>query len=89
MGWVVRREQVPYVAMQGFVAFMGSLTVPIVFGIMRESGYPIVVAAFSACLVLFGEFFPSPPLRLAPYIEEVDHELILTLFLNGDMGCVL
>lgn len=34
---------------------MGALTVPIIFGIMRESGYPVIVAAFSACLVLFGE----------------------------------
>jgi len=51
--------QVPYVAMRGFVAMMGSLTVPIIFGIMRESGYPIVVSAFSACLVLFG-VYPLP-----------------------------
>lgn len=72
--------------MRGFVAFMGSLTVPIVFGIMRESGYPIVVAAFSACLVLFGEFFPS--CALLPTSRKVDHELILILFLYGDMGCV-
>lgn len=34
---------------------MGALTVPIIFGIMRESGYPVIVAAFSACLVLFGK----------------------------------
>lgn len=37
---------------------MGALTVPIIFGIMRESGYPVIVAAFSACLVLFGESIP-------------------------------
>jgi dolichyl-phosphate-mannose-protein mannosyltransferase len=48
-------NQVPYKKMRGFVALMGSLTIPVIFGIMRESGYPVVVAAFSACLVLFGE----------------------------------
>lgn len=46
-------NNVPYVFMRGFVAMMGALTVPIIFGIMRESGYPVIVAAFSACLVLF------------------------------------
>ena len=51
-------SQVPYVFMRGFVAMMGALTVPIIFGIMRESGYPVIVAAFSACLVLFGESIP-------------------------------
>ncbi len=40
--------------MRSFCAIMGSLTVPVVFGIMRESGYPVMIAAFSACLVLFG-----------------------------------
>ncbi|WVN88694.1 uncharacterized protein L203_103907 [Cryptococcus depauperatus CBS 7841] len=44
---------VPYVAMRGFCAFMGSLTVPVIFAIMRESGYPIAIAAFSSILLLF------------------------------------
>ena len=47
--------------MRGFVALMGSATIPVIFGIMRESGYPVVVAAFSACLVLFGELPESRP----------------------------
>ena len=46
--------RVPYVGMRAFPAMMGSLTVPLVYAIMKESGYSTVVAAFSACLVLFG-----------------------------------
>ena len=34
---------------------MGSITVPVVYSIMRESGYPVGVALFSACLILFGK----------------------------------
>lgn len=34
---------------------MGSITVPIVFAIMRESGYPVGIALFSAALILFGK----------------------------------
>jgi dolichyl-phosphate-mannose-protein mannosyltransferase len=34
---------------------MGGITVPIVYAIMRESGYPIAIAAFTACLIVFGE----------------------------------
>lgn len=45
---------VPYVAMRSFVAIMGAVTVPLVYAIMRESGYPIAISAFSAFLVLFG-----------------------------------
>lgn len=52
-------RQVPYVPMRAFCALMGAATVPVVYAIMRESGYPILVAAFSASLVLFGGFFPS------------------------------
>lgn len=46
---------VPYVAMRSFVAVMGAVTIPLVYAIMRESGYPIAISAFSAFLVLFGE----------------------------------
>ena len=45
---------VPYVGMRSFGAFLGSVTVPVVYAIMKESGYPTAVAAFSAILVLFG-----------------------------------
>lgn len=46
---------VPYRAMRSMPAVFGSLTVGVVFWIMRESGYPIVVSAFSAGLILFGQ----------------------------------
>ena len=41
--------------MRSFCAIMGSVTVPVVYAIMRESGYPVGIAVFSAALVLFGE----------------------------------
>ena len=47
-------NHVPYVGMRALPAILGSLTVPLVFEIMRESGYPTAIAAFSASLVLFG-----------------------------------
>ncbi|WWC59216.1 uncharacterized protein I303_101766 [Kwoniella dejecticola CBS 10117] len=46
-------NNVPYVGMRSFCAIMGSITVPIVFGIMRESGYPVGIALLSAALVAF------------------------------------
>ncbi|KAF8659868.1 hypothetical protein AX16_001752 [Volvariella volvacea WC 439] len=46
-------NHVPYVGMRALPAILGSLTVPIVYAIMKESGFPTVVAAFSASLVLF------------------------------------
>ena len=45
---------VPYVGMRALPAMLGSMTVPIVYAIMKESGYSTIIAAFSACLVLFG-----------------------------------
>jgi dolichyl-phosphate-mannose-protein mannosyltransferase len=47
-------NHVPYVGMRALPAILGSLTVPIVYGIMKESGYGTVIAAFSASIVLFG-----------------------------------
>jgi dolichyl-phosphate-mannose-protein mannosyltransferase len=48
-------NHVPFVGMRALPAIMGSLTIPVVYGIMKESGYSTVAAAFSASLVLFGE----------------------------------
>ena len=48
-------SHVPYVGIRALHAFLGALTVPLVYLIMKESGYPNIVAAFSAALVLFGE----------------------------------
>lgn len=47
-------DQVPYVGMRGFCALMGAITIPVVYATMRESGYPIAIAVFSAALILFG-----------------------------------
>jgi dolichyl-phosphate-mannose-protein mannosyltransferase len=47
---------VPYVGMRALPAVLGSLTIPVVYGIMKQCGYGTVIAAFSACLVLFGAY---------------------------------
>ena len=52
------RNNIPYVGMRALPAILGSLTVPVVYGIMKESGYSTVIAAFSAALILFGECHP-------------------------------
>ncbi|KAI0794053.1 O-mannosyltransferase [Fomes fomentarius] len=44
---------VPYVGLRALPAIFGSLTVPIVYAIMKECGFSTVVAAFSATIVLF------------------------------------
>ena len=46
-------NQVPYVALRGLPALMGSLTVPTVFMIMWESGYSLPASITAAILVLF------------------------------------
>ncbi|KAI0705180.1 glycosyltransferase family 39 protein [Cytidiella melzeri] len=46
-------NHVPYVGMRALPAILGSLTIPLVYAIMKESGYSTVVAAFSASLILF------------------------------------
>lgn len=47
-------NHVPYVGMRALPAILSSLTVPVVYAIMKETGYSTVVAAFSASIVLFG-----------------------------------
>lgn len=49
-------NHVPYVGLRALPAALGALTVPLVYAIMKESGYPTLIAAFSASLVLFGKF---------------------------------
>lgn len=44
---------VPYVGMRALPAILGGLTIPVIFFIMKETGYSTVVAAFSASIVLF------------------------------------
>lgn len=49
-------HHVPYVGMRALPAILGSLTVPVVYAIMKESGYSTVIAAFSAIILLLGKF---------------------------------
>ncbi|WOO79452.1 Dolichyl-phosphate-mannose--protein mannosyltransferase 4 [Vanrija pseudolonga] len=51
--YVTEENPVPYVGLRGWSAILGSVTVPVVYATMRESGYPIPIAAFSALLILF------------------------------------
>ncbi|KAJ7180678.1 glycosyltransferase family 39 protein [Mycena filopes] len=46
-------NHVPYVGMRALPAILGSLTVPVVYAIMKESGYSTIIAAFSASIILF------------------------------------
>ncbi|KAI9440744.1 glycosyltransferase family 39 protein [Lactarius indigo] len=46
-------NHVPYVGMRALPAILGSLTIPVVYGIMKESGYGTIISAFSASLILF------------------------------------
>ncbi|KAH9941500.1 O-mannosyltransferase [Amylocystis lapponica] len=46
-------NHVPYVGLRALPAILGSLTIPIVYAIMKECGYSTVIAAFSASLILF------------------------------------
>ncbi|KIK01475.1 glycosyltransferase family 39 protein [Laccaria amethystina LaAM-08-1] len=46
-------HHVPFVGMRALPAILGSLTIPLIYAIMKESGYSTVIAAFSASLVLF------------------------------------
>jgi dolichyl-phosphate-mannose-protein mannosyltransferase len=48
-------HHVPFVGMRALPAIFGSLTIPLVYAIMKETGYATMVATFSACLILFGE----------------------------------
>jgi dolichyl-phosphate-mannose-protein mannosyltransferase len=47
-------NHVPYVGMRALPALLGTLTIPVIYGIMKESGYSNIIAAFSASLILFG-----------------------------------
>lgn len=48
------KAYVPYVGIRALPALLGSLTVPLVFATMKETGFPTLIAAFSACLIVFG-----------------------------------
>ena len=46
-------HKVPYVGLRAYPAILGSLTVPVVFLIMKESGYDLAACILAASLVLF------------------------------------
>ena len=45
---------VPYAGIRALPALFGSLTITVVYAIMRESGYPTIVAAFTSLILIFG-----------------------------------
>ncbi|KAG8809776.1 hypothetical protein FRC17_003259 [Serendipita sp. 399] len=47
------QHHIPYVGMRAMPAVFGSLTVPIVYQIMKECGFPVVICTFSAALIAF------------------------------------
>ncbi|KAF8966279.1 glycosyl transferase, partial [Flammula alnicola] len=64
-------SHVPYVGMRALPAILGSLTIPIVYALMKESGYSTVIAAFSVFIILFFAFISM--IRLTP-----SHNLLQT-----------
>ena len=53
-------NNVPYVGMRTLPAILGSLTPPVLYGIMRESGYPRIIGILTAMLLCFGAcLFPA------------------------------
>lgn len=60
-------NHVPYIGMRALPAILGSLTIPVVYAIMKQTGHSTVIAAFSASLILFG----------ALHISLLDSRLIL------------
>ncbi len=46
-------NNVPYIRMRALPAIIGSLQVPLIYAIMRHSGYAPIIGVFSAALLLF------------------------------------
>jgi dolichyl-phosphate-mannose-protein mannosyltransferase len=61
--------------MRALAAVLGSLTIPVIYGIMRESGYSTIVAVFSASLVLFGMFLASISVLISIDCFQIMHML--------------
>ncbi|KAG9053935.1 hypothetical protein FS842_006722 [Serendipita sp. 407] len=47
------QHHIPYIGMRAMPAVFGSLTVPIVYQIMKECGFPVVICTFTAALIAF------------------------------------
>ena len=89
-------NHVPYVGMRALSAFMSSMTVPVVYGVMKECGYSTIVAAFSACLVLFGASYACTTLNMSNRFSDNAHvaqgrlillDAILIFFISMTMYC--
>ena len=52
-------HHIPYMGMRSMPAVFGSLTVTIVYQIMKECGFPVVVCSFTALLIAIGEYRDS------------------------------
>lgn len=48
-------NNVPYVGLRSLPAFLGAMTVPVVYLTMREAGFPIVTCTLAALFVTFGK----------------------------------
>lgn len=70
-------NHVPYVGMRSLPAMLGSMTVPIVYAIMKESGYSTIIAAFSACLILFGASVRTTTTRCTQANARVRSQIML------------
>jgi dolichyl-phosphate-mannose-protein mannosyltransferase len=49
-------HHIPYIGMRSMPAIFGSLTVTIVYQIMKECGFPVVVCSFTALLIAIGKY---------------------------------
>lgn len=48
-------NNVPYIGLRALPAFLGAMTVPLVYMTMREAGFPILTCALAAFFVIFGK----------------------------------
>ena len=65
-------NKVPYVGLRSLPALLGSLTVPVVFLTMRDSGYGLVACIIASSMVLFGTC-PLFPVLVPPSISIFGH----------------
>jgi hypothetical protein len=58
-------HHIPYMGMRSMPAIFGSITVTIVYQIMKECGFPVVVCSFTALLIAIGEYRGSGSMVLS------------------------
>lgn len=47
-------NNIPYIGLRALPAFLGAMTVPIVYATMREAGFPILTCALAGLFIAFG-----------------------------------